>query len=120
MVAASFSTLSPLSGLVELDHLAVATGGDIVLAREVLALFSAQAQALTAALAGLSPQAGVEAHKLKGSAAAIGAVAVLEAVGRFEVVMGQGSDPDAALGALRAAVADVCAAIAMLPSSPSP
>ena len=120
MDQASFSTLSPLSRLVDLDYLAAVTGGDIVLAREVLALFSAQARALSATGALLSPQAGVEAHKLKGSAGAIGAVAVLEAVRRLEEVLGEGRDRAAALSALRAAVVDACGAIDRVLSSSSP
>ncbi|MCL2713981.1 MAG: Hpt domain-containing protein [Alphaproteobacteria bacterium] len=120
MIPASFSTLVPLSGVIDLDYLAEVTQGDIVFAREVLALFSAQARGLSAALVRTGDDVGAQTHKLKGSAAGIGAIRVLEAAARLEGVMRHGGEATMALGGLKRAVRDACAAIDVVLLSASP
>jgi HPt (histidine-containing phosphotransfer) domain-containing protein len=80
------------------------TLGDAGLECEVLAMFAAQARELMAALAGLPPEAGSLAHKLKGSARGIGAFAVAEAAEELEAALRAGRDAGPALAGLEAAV----------------
>jgi len=81
------------------------TLGDASLEREVLAMFSAQAASLVAALAALPADAGALAHTLKGSARAIGAFGVADAAGSLETLIQRGGDPAPALAELGDAVA---------------
>jgi len=81
------------------------TLGDASLEREVLAMFSAQAASLVAALAALPADAGALAHTLKGSARAIGAFGVADAAGGLETLIQRGGDPAPALAELGDAVA---------------
>src|SRR5258708_21388691 len=62
--------LAPDDGPIDIEHLGRMTLGDAGLEHEVLAMFSAQAVRLIAALATLPPDAGALAHTLKGSAPA--------------------------------------------------
>jgi HPt (histidine-containing phosphotransfer) domain-containing protein len=87
------------------------TLGDATLEHEVLAMFSAQTASLIGALAALPADAGGLAHTLKGSARAIGAVAVADAAIRLEAALHGGGDPAPALAGLTAAVAEARAAI---------
>ncbi len=96
---------------IDRGHLERMTLGDASLESEILRLFSAQADALIGALAGLPPDAAALAHKLKGSARAVGAVSVTAAVENFERVMHEGGETSAALAALTQAVAQARAAI---------
>ncbi len=92
-------------------HLEQMTLGDANLEREVLGLFSAQAADLVDALAALPPDAVSLAHKLIGSARAIGAFGVAMAVENFERVKRDGGELSDALAALKQAVAQARAAI---------
>jgi len=103
--------LVPDDGPIDLDHLRRMTLGDAGLEREVLAMFSAQAVSLIAALAAMPAEAGALAHTLKGSARAIGAFAVGDAAAHFESCMQKGCDPAGALAGLEDAVSQARAAI---------
>ena len=97
--------LAPDDGPIDIDHLQRMTLGDASLEREVLAMFSAQAARLIGALAALPPEAGALAHRLKGSARAIGAFAVADAAADLESAIQNGDDPSDALAQLDEAIA---------------
>ncbi len=87
------------------------TLGDISLEHEVLAMFAGQAAELAAALAQLPPEAAALAHKLKGSARAIGAVHVATAAAELETALRNGTDPAEPLAALNDTVSQAREAI---------
>jgi HPt (histidine-containing phosphotransfer) domain-containing protein len=97
--------LAPDDGPIDFEHLNRMTLGDAKLEREVLALFSVQSAQLTDAIAALPEDACALAHTLKGSARAIGAVAVADAAAKLEEALTSGSDPSELLSALGEAVA---------------
>jgi HPt (histidine-containing phosphotransfer) domain-containing protein len=103
--------LAPDDGPIDTEHLRRMTLDDESLAQEALAMFSAQTVGLVAALAALPANAGALAHKLKGSARAIGAFAVADAAGRLEAVLDGGGNPHPALSDLNDAVAGARAAV---------
>jgi HPt (histidine-containing phosphotransfer) domain-containing protein len=103
--------LVPDDGPIDIEHLGRMTLGDAGLEREVLALFSAQAASLLAALGTLPHDAGALVHTLKGSARAIGAFAVADAALDLETALQNGSDASRALGALDEAIRQARAAI---------
>jgi HPt (histidine-containing phosphotransfer) domain-containing protein len=103
--------LAPDDGQIDIEHLGRMTLGDAALEQEVLAMFSAQAVGLIGSLATLPADAGELAHKLKGSARAIGAFQVADAAGRLEAALRNGGDPVQALAELDDAVALTRAAI---------
>jgi HPt (histidine-containing phosphotransfer) domain-containing protein len=103
--------LAPDDGPIDIEHLGRMTLGDASLEHEVLAMFSAQAVGLIAALATLPVNAGALAHALKGSARAIGAFAVADAAGRLEAALDGGGDPSRALAELNDAVAGARTAV---------
>jgi HPt (histidine-containing phosphotransfer) domain-containing protein len=103
--------LAPDDGPIDLEHLGRMTLGDASLQHEVLAMFAAQSVTLIGALATLPPDAGALAHKLKGSARAIGAFAVADAAERLEAALGKGNNPAGALAGLQDAVAQARTAI---------
>ncbi len=103
--------LAPDDGPIDTEHLGRMTLGDAGLEREVLAMFSAQAVGLIAALATLPSDTGALAHTLKGSARAIGAFGVADAAEVLEDATRQGDDPARALAELKDAVAQVRSAI---------
>jgi HPt (histidine-containing phosphotransfer) domain-containing protein len=103
--------LAPDDGPIDFEHLGRMTLGDAILEHEVLAMFSAQAVSLMSALAMLPAAAGELAHKLKGSARAIGAFQVADAAGRLETAVLKGDDPAEALAELDDAVEQARAAI---------
>lgn len=103
--------LAPDDGPIDLDHLSRMTLGDAGLEREVLAMFAAQSAKLIDALAALPAEAAALAHTLKGSARAIGALAVAEAAGGLEAALAGGHDPAEPLAELVEAVAQARAAI---------
>ena len=103
--------LVPDDGPIDIAHLQRMTLGNASLEREVLAMFSAQAVGLAAALARLPSDAGALVHTLKGSARAIGAFAVADAAGHLEVLLRQGADPAEALLGLNEAVTEARTAI---------
>ncbi len=95
---------------IDRDRLAAQTFDDPALARELLAMFAAQMPTLLAALAGAEGAARSDiAHRIKGSALAIGAVEASEAAARLEVAPG---NPQLVLE-LQAACAAVLAEVAM-------
>jgi HPt (histidine-containing phosphotransfer) domain-containing protein len=98
-------SLVPDDGPIDFEHLNRMTLGDAKLEREVLALFSVQSAQLTDAIAALPEDACALAHTLKGSARAIGAVAVADAAAKLEEALTSGSDPSELLSALGEAVA---------------
>ena len=103
--------LAPDDGPIDIEHLHRMTLGDAGLEREVLAMFSAQAASLVAALAALPADAGALAHTLKGSARAIGAFGVADAAAGLETLIQHGGDPALALAELGDAVAQARLAI---------
>ncbi|MCA6111390.1 Hpt domain-containing protein [Bradyrhizobium cenepequi] len=111
--------LAPGDGPIDLAHLARMSLGDAALEREVLSLFVAQSDRLIGALSAL-PRDGRElAHKLKGSAHAIGAFAVADAAARLEHVLMSGAEPAEPLAALSEAVARARNAIEAILGKPS-
>jgi HPt (histidine-containing phosphotransfer) domain-containing protein len=103
--------LAPDDGPIDIEHLRRMTLGDASLEHEVLAMFSAQAVGLIGALAMRPGDAGALAHKLKGSARAIGALQVADAAGRLETAIRAGDDRSEVLAELDDAVAQARAAI---------
>ena len=103
--------LAPDDGPIDFEHLGRMTLGDAILEHEVLAMFSAQAVSLMSALAMLPAAAGELAHKLKGSARAIGAFQVADAAERLETAVLKGDDPVEALAELDDAVEQARTAI---------
>jgi len=103
--------LVPDDGPIDIEHLTRMTLGDASLEREVLAMFSAQAVGLVGRLADLPADTGALAHKLKGSARAIGAFRVAAAAGSLEAAIQNGDDPAQALTELEDAVARARTAI---------
>jgi len=108
---------------IDLVHLARQTDGDTQLEGELLAMFDAQSAKLSArlALAEVGAQAKADiAHRLRGSALAIGARRVAAAAERVEahfvaIVAGQASEVDP-VPVLAVAVAEARAEIARLNS----
>ncbi|ODN70746.1 Hpt domain-containing protein [Methylobrevis pamukkalensis] len=93
---------------VDLAHLAAQTFGNEDLAREVLAMFVNQTEALMAEAAADVTSRGRIAHKISGSARGIGAFAVARAAEAVEIGAGAGSadaPSDDAFGRLGQAVA---------------
>jgi HPt (histidine-containing phosphotransfer) domain-containing protein len=110
--------LAPDDGPIDIAHLRRMTLGDAALEREVLGMFSAQAQCLVKSLATLPADAAVLAHTLKGSARAVGAFAVGDAAAHLETLIKSGSDRAEALSELDDAIMQACSAIeAMLGQS---
>jgi len=105
--------LAPRDEVIDLGHLARMTLGERNLEREVLALFSRQAEILLCRMDATSPATtAAAAHTLKGSAVGIGAWRVAHAA---EVVEQVGpATIAAAIAALSDAVAEATAAIAGL------
>ncbi|MDA9431506.1 histidine kinase [Bradyrhizobium sp. CCBAU 51627] len=103
--------LAPIDSPLDLDHLSHMTLGDAELEQEVLAMFAEQAVRLLAAMATLTPETGVLAHKLKGSARGIGAFAVADAAASLETAIRLGRNQPHAFTALKEAVAEARAAI---------
>lgn len=90
------------------------TFGDLEIRRDILTLFQAEAPALLLALAATSggPRAEI-AHRLKGSALAIGATGLADVAARLEAM----PDGEGLPGAVEAALADVLREIANLLAS---
>lgn len=103
--------LAPDDGPLDFAHLSRMTLGDPALECEVLTMFVAQSERMLDQLASMPPEAGSIAHKLKGSARAIGAFAVAEAAARLERAAGGAGSAAVALDGLRDAVADAQGAI---------
>jgi HPt (histidine-containing phosphotransfer) domain-containing protein len=103
--------LVPDDGPIDLAHLRRMTLGDADLEREVLTMFSAQALRLVKALADEPTETSALAHKLKGSARAIGAFAVADAAAALETLVKAGRDTAEAKSDLHSAVDDANTAI---------
>lgn len=103
--------LAPDHGPIDLAHLERMTLGDDGLAREVLAMFAAQAAEVMQTLAMLPPDAAALAHRLKGSARAIGAMDVADAADRIEAALRRDADAAPELAELSEAVAAARVAI---------
>jgi HPt (histidine-containing phosphotransfer) domain-containing protein len=103
--------LAPDDGPIDFEHLKRMTLGDAGLEQEVLAMFSAQSAKLIATLATGPADAGALAHKLKGSARAIGAFGVADAAARLEASLASGANLSERLAELGDAVALVRTAI---------
>jgi HPt (histidine-containing phosphotransfer) domain-containing protein len=103
--------LVPDDGPIDFDHLHRMTLGDNSLEREVLAMFAGQASRLAAALSQFPPEAATLAHKLKGSAQAIGAVHVAAAAADLETALRNGADPAEPRAALNDTISQACHAI---------
>ncbi|CCE07844.1 Hpt protein [Bradyrhizobium sp. STM 3843] len=112
--------LVPDDGPISLDQLRRMTLGDRDLEREVLDMFATQADRILTQLMAMPDDASALAHTLKGSARAIGALAVAEAAEALESAI-RGSEPshalafalaelDAAVGEARMAIAEMLAA----------
>jgi HPt (histidine-containing phosphotransfer) domain-containing protein len=97
--------LAPDDGPIDIGHLGRMTLDDGSLQRQVLAMFLAQTDSLIGALAGLPADAAALAHKLKGSARAIGAFGLADAAQRLEAAILNGADPSRPLRDLTDAVA---------------
>ena len=97
--------LAPDDGPIDLEQLRRMTLGDEALEHEVLAMFSAQSGRLIASLANMPPEAAAIAHTLKGSARAIGALAVADAASRLEGAISDSHGTAEALTELADAVA---------------
>jgi HPt (histidine-containing phosphotransfer) domain-containing protein len=105
---------------IDLVHLARQTDGDDALEAELLIMFDRQAEKLAerVKIAELPRRARADiAHRLKGSALAIGAFAVARAAsGLEEAFEHEGGEPEAEIAALAKAVAAARDAIARLMS----
>jgi HPt (histidine-containing phosphotransfer) domain-containing protein len=117
----TFAAATSRAPVIDLVHLARQTDGDAALEAELLALFDKQAANLFARLSADSESRMAKAdlaHKLRGSALAIGAGQVASTAQDLETALESdlvGSrERDEALAALSAAVADARAAIAAL------
>jgi hypothetical protein len=117
----------PADPVVDVTHLGQMTLGEQSLQREVLALFDRQAELLLPRMTNAAPPAvGLLAHTLKGSARGIGAWQVAAAAEAVERAAGGGHRTEladalarlaAAVGAARAAIADLLAARLLGPSA---
>lgn len=101
----------PAGPAIDLAHLGRMTFGDPGLEREVLAMFAAQAAALSARLNAIPPDAAALAHTLKGSARAIGAMRVADAAAGVEEAVRAGTATVVPLATLHDAIAEAGAAI---------
>ncbi len=105
---------------IDLVHLARQTDGDDALEAELLIMFDGQAEKLAerVKIAELPRRARADiAHRLKGSALAIGAFAVARAASSLEEAFErEGAEPEAEIAALAEAVATARSAIARLMS----
>lgn len=121
LIDASCAELEP--PVIDEDHLARMTLGDLNLEREVLEIFARQTALMLGRIANTSPAlAAAAAHTLTGSARGIGAWRVAQAAERLEYVArragGQGLGQ--AIEALTAAAAEANAAIAARLAAGSP
>ncbi len=103
--------LAPEDGPLDIGHLRRMTLGDADLQSQVLAMFLAQTASLAGALAGLPADAAGLAHRLTGSARAIGAFRLADAAGDLEAAIRRGGNPTERLDDLALAVTEARSAI---------
>lgn len=103
--------LAPEESPIDFAHLARMTLGDAALEREVLTMFAGQSAALLCGLRAMPPDAAALAHTLKGSARAVGAMAVADAAERFEQALAGHRAVTEALGEIQDALTLAQAAI---------
>ena len=103
--------LAPDDGPIDLGHLRHMTLGDRGLEREVLAMFAGQSASLVDQLSMQPEDAADLAHKLKGSALAIGAFRVADAAEWLENALRADDDTSEALMTLSDAVIETRLAI---------
>jgi len=96
--------LVPDDGPFDTDHLKRMTMGDASLEQEVLAMFAAQASELIEKIVKMPPNVGELAHKLRGSAEAIGAFRIIDAAEWLENCLREKADSAEALMTLTDAV----------------
>ncbi len=96
--------LVPDDGAFDFDHLKRMTMGDASLEREVLAMFAAQASELIEKIVKMPPNVDQLAHKLRGSAEAVGAFRIIDAAEWLENCLRDNSDNAEALMTLTDAV----------------
>jgi HPt (histidine-containing phosphotransfer) domain-containing protein len=96
--------LVPDDGPLDLAHLRRMTMGDDSLEREVLAMFAAQASELIEKIVRLPPNVADLAHKLRGSAEAVGAFRIIDAAEWLESCLRAADDNAEALMTLTDAV----------------
>ena len=97
--------------ILDRDHLDRMTLGDAALAREVLALFAGQAGDWIYVISADADSALAAAHSLKGSARAIGAWAVAEAVADYEHAIAASVARAASVAALNRSLSELLRAI---------
>jgi HPt (histidine-containing phosphotransfer) domain-containing protein len=115
------SSVSGAEPALDLIHLARQTDGDLELQQELLALFDRQSASLLAQSANpvtARRQRAEAAHKLRGSALAVGAGRVARAAAALEAALGEGAPGvqsiEAAVAALGVAVEAAWAALIRL------
>jgi HPt (histidine-containing phosphotransfer) domain-containing protein len=99
------------SQMLDFEHLRLQTAGDVALQRELLALFETQCARLPPLIRGAGPpvQRADAAHKLTGSARAIGAWRLATVTERLEASLRNG-EADAALAPILALLDETLAA----------
>ena len=104
----------PQAGAIDLDLLTRQTLGDRELEAELFALFEGQVERLMPVIAGSPDRVARSeaAHSLRGASSAIAAVQVMRIAGELEVAFATEAETEALVSCLKAAVADVRAAIA--------
>ena len=97
---------APETAVLDMAHLQAQCMGDEALAAELLKMFRIQALQISASMArpGAAAALAALAHKLRGSAAAVGACAVAAAAARLEAACQRGGARAPALAALAVAV----------------
>lgn len=103
--------LVPDEAPLDLNHLSRMTLGEQSLAREVLAMFAAQAKDVADRLSSAPAHAAELAHTLKGSARSVGAFRLADALEAYEIDLATGIETAATLETVRAEVARARTAI---------
>lgn len=93
------------------DHLDRMTLGDPDLAVEILRLFAVQAAELIQDITNDPAGGGLSAHKLKGSAQAVGALTLEAALTEYEQALAAAGDTSAVIAELKRSLAEVVLAI---------
>ena len=110
--------LVPGEASIDVEHLARMTLGDGALRREVLAMFLKQSRQLLDRLAACPAEGAALAHRLKGSARAIGAFRVAACAEALEAAVRRGGDPSPALADLETTIAEAGCSIEAILGQP--